>query len=130
MKISELRIGNYVSLKSREAIVAEVHHTGILAWDLEETQDTIEDVERLEGIIITEKWLLNLGFTKVVIQEEEYYYFTNSSYEFELHWTPYKTRMIPEYNGRRFVPGYHLKYIHQLQNLCFALTGEELKIKV
>jgi hypothetical protein len=24
---------------------------------------------------------------------------------------------------------YELKYVHQLQNLCFALTGVELKIK-
>ena len=128
MTTPELRIGNYISLKSREAKVAQIYYDGILAYDLEETQDTIESLERLEGISITENWLIELGFTKIVIQDEEYFFISDKD-EFTLRWTPFKTKMIPEYNGRRFIPGYNLKYVHQLQNLYFALTGGELTIK-
>ena len=33
-----------------------------------------------------------------------------------------------DYPGMLYLPAYEVKYLHQLQNLYFALTGEELKI--
>lgn len=75
----------------------------------------------LTPIPLTEEWLLKFGFKQ-----------TNGAF-FEL-------------NGIGFIAGFsitdefvlsgtfgprhiHIYYVHQLQNLYFALTGEELKIK-
>lgn len=74
--------------------------------------------EDLRSIPLTEEWLLKLGFEK------------KSGNEFE------KGRFIYRFQQRDLIiEGFeydyngiicHPEYVHQLQNLYFALTGEEL----
>jgi hypothetical protein len=123
MKASELRIGNLVDLGNRIAKVTEINHLACVVVDLEETQDTIEDYERVKGIILTEEWLLKLGFIYhesikhwvknwgingvEFIKFDEYY----NLFSFQLGKDNYKVIDIG---------------VHQLQNLWFVLTGEEI----
>jgi hypothetical protein len=123
MKSNELRIGNLVDLGNRIAKVTEINHLACVVVDLEETQDTIEDYERVKGIILTEEWLLKFGFEldieddgyskgkyKVSVSDEGCIFFIYDSY--------YPIEIC------------EFKYIHQLQNLYFALTGEELILNI
>jgi hypothetical protein len=127
MKSSELRIGNLVDLGNRIAKVIEIAHLGCVVVDLEETQDTIEDYERTKGIPLTEEWLLKFGFEKI----EDFGVYSNIWH--------FKGVMVSLGNyinvhvdwaddgvGFHSIRCYEELFIHQLQNLYFALTGEEL----
>lgn len=81
-----------------------------------------EDENSYDGIEINEEWLIKFGFKK-----------DGRSYKLKNF-----GRFIFHLNGVFFYPAGYLdslfrrdilKYVHQLENLYFALTGEELIIK-
>jgi hypothetical protein len=122
MKASELRIGNLVDLGNRIAKIIEIAHLACVVVDLEETQDTIEDYERVKGIPLNEDWLLKFGFewcNEAVgyFDKDHAAYFMYPNVQFHPFCTNDKDCWI------------ELQYVHQLQNLCFVLTGKELEIK-
>lgn len=110
MKANELRIGNFVSKDG------EIYEADFI---------TIRMTENYEPIPITEEWLLKFGFDKVLPRNDKMYYRLNDYFVIE--------------DSRVFLLGddafeilklrQEIKYVHQLQNLYFALTGEELTIK-
>jgi hypothetical protein len=138
MKTSELMIGNYVTdgyYDSFKTIfeVESISEKGInLSIEDDGRWGEIADrwiepeyrFDLLFGIPLTEDWLLKFGFD--LINNE---YHQSRNHELKLYWTVNKNKMIPEFNEKRFVTGYDFKYVHQLQNLYFILTGEELTIK-
>ena len=135
MKASELRIGNLVDLGNRIAKVIEINHLACVVVDLEETQDTIEDYERTKPILLTEEWLLKFGFYK----DEEYWWIgrIDCKYCFKYrdwadNWAFYieYTDGRPSDDGVKYPIAFDIKYVHQLQNLYFALTGEELILNI
>jgi hypothetical protein len=118
MKASDLRIGNLVDLGNRIAKIIEIAHLACVVVDLEETQDTIEDYERVKGIPLTEEWLLRFGFEK------------NNNNQFILMEGSVDILFNKDLNGWT-CDGINFsinmtEHVHQLQNLYFALTGEEL----
>lgn len=75
----------------------------------------------LEPIELTEEWLLQFGFKKnseYIVGAGICWYFKHPYYKYKL-----------SESFRLMLLGIDLKHVHQLQNLYFALTGEELKIK-
>lgn len=124
MDARELRIGNFYMFADYSGIVAravkEIKHNqfGFLS-DFDGV-----NFEICKPIPLTEEWLLKFGFD--LINNE---YHQSRNHDLKLHWTVNKNKMIPEFNEKRFVTGYDFKYVHQLQNLYFALTSEELTIK-
>lgn len=77
----------------------------------------------LYGIPLTEEWLINNAGFKVDDMADlgEYVHLIISHPELYLNWNE-GSIWIGEYNTK-------CKYAHQLQNIYFALTGEELTIK-
>jgi len=80
------------------------------------------NLETCKPIPLTEEWLLKFGFEKVC-------------YEKYAHKKLNKLRAYPHVMKNGFgiylMDSYglpHIKYVHQLQNLYFALTGTELKL--
>jgi hypothetical protein len=76
----------------------------------------------IDGVPITEEWLLKLGFNSIDSDPDILYYTKNNVAlnAFGDHskiWLRYVSNTI------------EIKSVHQLQNLYFALTGEELTIK-
>ena len=132
MKASELRIGNLVDLGNRIAKVIEINHLSCVVVDLEETQDTIEDYKRIKPIPLTEKWLLNFGFklagdftnTRVLDVVKHAYDCSEIRYSPNEGLLRFSNGGI---KGSTIIP--YVKHVHQLQNLYFALTGEELTLK-
>jgi hypothetical protein len=123
MKAEELRLGNLVSNMNPR------HNDSILI--IESIGDNHEVnvfyrkylLSELEPIPLTEEWLLKFGFKwkgliakgryltlftpcgKALVFKDNYFIFSGVTIEIQI------------------------KYVHQLQNLYFALTGEELTLK-
>jgi hypothetical protein len=134
MKASELRIGNLVDLGNRIAKIIEIGHLSCVVADLEETQDTIEDYERTEPIPLTEEWLLKFGFENIDKGDNDYITYSDSNHDYYLQIDVRRkdskyTILDNTVNELISFSMVDIVYVHQLQNLYFALTGKELTIK-
>ena len=103
MKANELRIGNYYIENNQ---VCRVEHYDI--------SSAYFNPDMYKPIPLTEGWLLKFGFEKKIGWDDLIYHVKNNVdlYEFLSGYEYYD---------------FHIKHVHQLQNLYFALTGEELK---
>lgn len=104
MKANELRIGNWV-FNGRNIRVIPTQ----IEWFSEGVYDLLP-------IPLTEEWLLKFGFEQNKLSAKH-----NSFIWYENH--------IGIKGLLGVVKPYECKHVHQLQNLYFALTGEELKLK-
>jgi len=134
MDAREIRIGNLVMAsvfggKGESVWVhleGEVHTAG---KDVIKLGDGVTfPIESLSAIPLTEEWLLKLGFTCSSSGKfKEIKLNTNSSL-FKMKEDDYITMEIggdmPDETELK-----HIKHVHQLQNLYFALCGEELTVK-
>jgi hypothetical protein len=111
MTANELRIGNLV-LDGKNRIV-EVDSITELGINIEHDSLTLffepfnpfgdeDNNDVIKPIPLTEEWLLKFGFECVYTLDRSFQHLDCE---------------------------YDLEYVHQLQNLYFALTGEELTIK-
>ena len=119
MKASELRIGNYVNYKDK--IIGQA--TGILSGGI--WLDKGNEIEgclcltQFKPIPLTEEWLLKFGFewNNFALRFNKYCIRKLKDNEFEIYMSN---------EGYQFM--IKLKYVHQLQNLYFAIIGKELTI--
>lgn len=142
MDARELRIGNYVSINNPR-FFEEIKNIPLRVKSITELPDFIsvgihhfigEDYHDyhqkncfVEPISLTEEWLLKFGFEK---HHKEYYNdvmmlnpIKSSNNEYEIYFFP---AALGSASRGRFQ---RLYFVHQIQNLYFALTGEELTIK-
>jgi hypothetical protein len=122
MEENELRIGNYIKRKQSGTIV-------------ETKQFMLHDYELkyFEPIPLTEEWLLKFGFKKSIVKEpwfernkiELFKYSKGDFFLLGRYNTAYGIGLHDIWDGMEI----NLQYVHQLQNLYFALTAEELTIK-
>lgn len=118
MKASELRIGNLVSYRSNTVVIDTLSSSDQCIIIDRYFKYAEQHLTNIKPIPLTEEWLVKFGFNNLNLN--------CSNYMFEL----IHNDMI----GYRFsIEGQYgypeIKYVHQLQNLYFALTGEELTIK-
>jgi len=115
MKARELRIGNYL-----------LGYDGkVFAWELIDFETVYNDVdvdEICKPIPLTEEWLLKFGFKGDDKQDK--YYDVNSACYLHMDRGGDVVHLYDEDNDNELAD---CKHVHQLQNLYFALTGEELK---
>lgn len=121
MQANELRIGNYVfddlGMISK---VQEITDKGIL------TVGTIRHTHLTEPIPLTEQWLIDFGF------EENELFLKRHKYDMtRLYYNPNELliRMRVVSRDSITINFEHIKHVHQLQNLYFCLTGNELSIQ-
>ncbi len=124
MKANELRIGNYVYM---DMSIDDIEVVRLKIGDL--ASFAIEARE-LYPIPLTEEWLLKFGFefykkqVSLNVGGELFNYAVKNEI---IIWTDLKTGWTLD--GRINRKTHWLNSVHQLQNLYFALTGEELKLK-
>ena len=124
MKQKDLRIGNYIQHGNYVAIVGPAFFTSWDNYDFE--KDGIFKPE-IQPIPLTEEWLVKFGF------EDIYGAFISTkwmwNFQIEKH-ESFKDGWIffIEEEGIVAPPSIKIKYVHQLQNLYFALTGEEIEL--
>ena len=116
MTTQELRIGNYVNLMLNHEDYKTITITLLDLWDIEKKNGEYEPIE------IDDEWLLKFGF------EKEIQNYPKQDYDrYNLGSIAYNSFSGFWYNNR--ILKYQIKYVHQLQNLYFALTNKELIIK-
>ena len=114
MKNTELRIGNYVYFNGEICTVAGYSHTFIHLNNCKKGSI----LEYIKPIPISDGLLLKFGFEKddecnFLHVKKGIKLFTNTNYDDSYEFC---------FDGSCIV----IKHVHQLQNLFFALTGEEL----
>jgi|694.fasta_scaffold01065_86 hypothetical protein len=112
MKVQELRVGNFYDNNGEPCIVTP--------WTIQE----VFEAERswCKPIPLTEEWLLKFEFW---------------TSDWDVHSTLRKqvldSSLVYDKDNKTFDLGdllnIKIEYVHQLQNLYFVLTGEELKLK-
>lgn len=138
---SELRIGSIVADEfydtfNRVIVVESINDKGI-NLEIQNSNDYPEmqshwiepyyTFDQLRGIPVSEEWLLKFGFEK----KEE----VTWSFGYEKKYNVYRLDELT-YNGVQAAWWFNglLKkqpeYVHQLQNLYFALTGTELELSL
>ena len=124
MQATELRIGNYHLYHIVDKLDERGEHDEVCQIDAEDFRILENfDCPEYKPIPLTEEWLLKVGARKVN-HIHGYVFWT-------LHNTKLNNAPIDIYEHRTEFNNYgvkHCKYFHQLQNLYFALTGEELTI--
>jgi len=117
MTASELRVGNLVYNQKTDIAKIRLVDDGLGCVGVQSKNGIFYGkIEEIEPVSLTEYWLLKFGF---VNGEKEHFSFTKNM----------DLRILgseSDYNGIWFG---RLKYVHQLQNLYFALTEDELIIK-
>lgn len=119
MKATELRLGNlFINSQGGIQEVTTAHLEYLLNDSFEPNN------EGMNPIPLTEEWLLKFGFDKTKDRRkyvgyigEYFFYKENETWRIEL-------------GGRDETILIEIKYVHQLQNLYFAMTGDEPTIKL
>ena len=125
MKTSELRIGNYLNGRKGPVTVTEIRENNRVKIKENPSNFTVGDC--LHPIPLTEEWLLRFGF----IAKNWYSNFEHwSDTWFQLSSSVIKANKERScfYFDNEMI-NIEIKYVHQLQNLYFALTGEELTLE-
>ncbi len=120
MKPLELRINNliYIPKTGQIAEIAFVDMIGRIGVNKDVLNLGQLIIEDLEPIPLEEEWLTRFGFEKT---SHGFY-----RYPIEVRTNGPVVTMLGHKSSLRNI-GLNPKYVHQLQNLYFALTGEELK---
>ena len=128
MKASDLRIGNLVQSYADIITVEYVDKLllkGFFHRDI--IYNTSIQIKHCKPIPLTEEWLVKLGFTRHHADySNNVIYIKNVPDNTEFEWGVYPNELG---SGIQIQNRKLLKYVHQLQNLYHALTGEELTIK-
>lgn len=107
IKSTELRIGNYV-VDTEDGNIMQVTCGG-----------QIDNSNLMNPIPLTEEWLLKFGFGKdkdnTFVINSYLYWLDTGFIQIALEYTP--------------LANITCKYVHELQNLYFALTSEKLTFK-
>lgn len=127
MKAEEFRIGNL--LHDRENRLCRVEELSCREGEREVYAPAVNGPTTAlpnKTIPLTEEWLLKFGFRER--------YKSHISVVYEIEEAPeinIRFKLFNETCNFRHYGTYirKIKYVHQLQNLYFALTGEELQIK-
>ena len=125
MDVKELRTGNYVGISKNARTLIEEDKQGFIKvfsigsgsvnqWN---EMGTSGGINNPKPIPLTENWLLDFGFN-IIKGWDDTFYFERSGFQ------------IYEYSVSGYeYDGFSIKYVHQLQNLHFALTNQELTNK-
>ena len=133
MKANELRVNNwYTSVKFGVPVQCELTDFSQLDVMSDGAYNDPPIEEMFDPIPLTEEWLLKFGFEKHKIKE--YYFKDCGDYEIQVVINAFSGTLNKEPNWFiSIMTGYGSQpvtltryYVHTLQNLYFALTGEEL----
>lgn len=139
MKANELRIGNLIRFSEDGTIftIDSIEEKGLSVQN--EKEIAWIDLEEFEPIPITEEWLLEVGFQikdQLSVHKTKIYYISGIDVDYCLYFADFRQDFgfYIEYTDSPFDKDlgvlypitFGIKYVHQLQNLYFALTGEEL----
>lgn len=117
MEARELRIGNIVTLNKRLFTIDSI---GQMCGGIDaKGRGLATSIKYFDPIPLTEEWLVRMGFEEdgnLFHNKIALYKNGNGGFNYNINF----------YEHDNLEP---VEYVHQLQNIYFALTGEELTIK-
>jgi len=113
MKNTELRIGNYVEIYGKVEKVVDVLCDSVNTLNIEGVHYGL-----VNPIPLTKDWLEKLGFDRG--RKNKFWIILEKQMEYKFGRVYYNSWTISEKQP---------DFVHQLQNLYFAITGEELTTK-
>lgn len=120
MEAQELRLGNWIEVICNDIVVPD----SIEECNRYHLKDLVKgsDYYSYKPIPLTEEWLLKFGFhrSQFMFYDGSFAYYKG---DFGIDLTGQPTWGDPQ------IGILHIKHVHQLQNLYFALVGKELTIK-
>jgi hypothetical protein len=119
IQLNEIRLGNLVKADN-EKIWNSTYNGSIVAVDIDILMDIFKDENLYSPIPLSVELLEQAGFKW---QGGDHY----ANEENDI-WIEDKSGLYRF--ARPFLTKYNLKYLHQLQNLYFALTGTELEVNL
>jgi hypothetical protein len=129
IQANELRVGNLVCFTNNRT--KEIHNHVLLLKDFGKSF-----LNKVEPIHLTPEILEKAGFVK--ISDRNFYHWTlkfsgiadNGSNKYIISGMHHKDSLpiVVAFTVNGFWASKNMEYLHQLQNLYFALTGEELQI--
>ena len=119
MKANELRIGNFVNYEGKSKCINLKDFENFLYYP--------SDDRKNEPIPITKEWLIKFGF--VIDNDFDNTFIDNTSLKDCVLIYDTNAKMFIIESDRDTIQFKHIKHVHQLQNLYFALTQKELIIK-
>lgn len=141
MEINELRVGNYVSYNTLDLEIYSIENKYPRAdsrYDNEVLVDLVCDgfitakLDEVKGIPLNEGILLNCGFEKINHISGYIFYSFDRNYKREkFAYMPLDVYLNPNYAKiANFTFRNNIEYVHQLQNLFYAINGIELNINL
>lgn len=130
MNASELRLGNWIGVYASESQVNEID-SGMIFFNVLKNLDGTNfeydyiDTEFAEPIPLTSEWMVKFGFEPVPSEGQDAVFFFIDDSEISIGFYSGGTIRV-EFNEVE-IKG--ILYVHQFQNLYFALTHRELTIK-
>lgn len=124
MEIKQLRIGNLILFNGEYREISSLHNDNTLRLRKGNNCEGCYSINNIKPIELTEEILMQCGFLKV-----RYEKFSHDNFK-KLKAFPH-----PMINGFGiYLEGFcslpNVKHLHQLQNIYFSLTGEELQINL
>lgn len=108
IKANELRIGNFVNLQYKDGTIERIVFDFEMGWNM----------EYINPIPLTEEWLLKFGFECIEFDDK------HNQYRYIDRLIVIRDNVFTDYGT-----SVKLDSVHTLQNLYFALTNTELKLK-
>lgn len=122
IKLSDIRVGNWIQNNSVLCIgEREFEVYPMFICQLAHCHN--QEATNAEGISLTEEWLIKFGFDK-----ESTYLYRRVTNDFAFAFSVSRIS-VDSWACPAFAIRHPIKYVHQLQNLYFALTQEELTLK-
>jgi hypothetical protein len=131
IKASELRIGNYVESYGGLIMCTGLFHDRFFYVSVDPHKGYLGDTafHMLQPIPLTPEILEKAGFVYMTEPNENYWNYNKPDVYLYLN-----EKLEPGLYSNEYehvdVIGNPLQYVHQLQNLYFALTGEELTVNL
>lgn len=136
MKPQELRIGNLVCYNDKVVTVKEItkHNIGYHTEPYEMRMNYAR-LREIEPIPITEEWLAKIGF--ILPEHKEFYVMCcingkDNSIRLTRYFNLWNAEIFASHPEvvmlEHIIKG--LRFVHQLQNAYYLLTGNELEIKL
>lgn len=127
VSVTDLRIGNLIHYNNNHKEIGKI---SLLVSDIVDAlsycqinyrRDKKHWLINLQPVKLTEDWLTAFGFIK--LGELDFFYILESEMNLKISCD---LKMVAWYNLQ--LHNVKIKYVHQLQNLHFALTGYELQV--
>lgn len=140
MKANELRIGNYVNIEGDVVKVKEIYEKSIHYANGEYESFATEDF--IQPIELTEEILLKIGFKKDERMSSILYYLgyeINEDEYIRVRYVIYNSNALPLLRITSPTPiilesceltKRGVRYLHELQNVYYLLTNEELEVEL